>query len=359
MRKYSLISLTALIIASCGGNSGGGEIVNLPPCLTSSLNVSVSENDASFVYAATATDPEGNAVTISLQPSGDAARFDFDENSNQLRFAVSPDFENPEDGNGDNVYNLTFRVTDGSFSPLVNVNITVTDVNEAPEFTSASTTSAEENTSDPVYTAEANDQDGNTLSYSISGGPDAGAFSIESVSGQLRFTPAADFERPSDDNADNVYELTLEVSDGALTDEIDLSVEVTNIEQNIQVRRVASGLRLPVYVAGLPDGTNRIVILEKFGRMRLVNPDTGEIGAVDFLDIQGDISTDRERGLLGVAFSPDFQNDGVFYINCTNLAGDTEIRKYTTFPGELDRADPASKDVILTVAQPAANHNGG
>src|SRR3546814_18142144 len=78
-----------------------------------------------------------------------------------------------------------------------------------------------------------------------------------------------------------------------------------------------------------------------------------------FLNVSAEVSTNSERGLLGLATAPDFASSGVFYVNLTNLNGDTEIRRYRTLAADRNRADPASADLILGFDPPFANHNGG
>src|SRR3546814_20866440 len=65
------------------------------------------------------------------------------------------------------------------------------------------------------------------------------------------------------------------------------------------------------------------------------------------------------RSLLGLATAPDFASSGVFYVNLTNLNGDTEIRRYRTLAADRNRADHASEDLILGIDPPFANHQGG
>ena len=77
-----------------------------------------------------------------------------------------------------------------------------------------------------------------------------------------------------------------------------------------------------------------------------------------FLTITG-VSSGNERGLLGLAFHPNYASNGFFYVNLTNAAGNTEIRRYRVSAGDPNVADPASKLLILTFAQPFSNHNGG
>ena len=101
--------------------------------------------------------------------------------------------------------------------------------NRVPAFTSASSVSVAENTSGVFYTASASDADGDSLALSISGGSDQSKFSIDSASGGLSFVAAPDYEAPSDAGGDNVYQVTLSVSDGEDSASLDLTVNVTDV----------------------------------------------------------------------------------------------------------------------------------
>lgn len=131
------------------------------------------------------------------------------------------------------------------------------------------------------------------------------------------------------------------------------------LDTGFRVRRVTTGLSQALFVTGLPGSPARILVVRKTGQVHIVNALTGAVDSELFLDVSGNISAEGEGGLLGLALSPDFDTSGVFYINVTNTDGDTEIRRYTTQTDDEDQADPASMDVILTYAQPEANHNGG
>ena len=97
-------------------------------------------------------------------------------------------------------------------------------------------------------------------------------------------------------------------------------------------------------------------MVEQGGRIRIIR--NGVLEATPFLDITGRVSCCSERGLLSVAFPPGYAAKGHFYVNYTNKAGNTVVARYrlTTNP---DVADPGSEQVVLTVPQPYANHNGG
>jgi glucose/arabinose dehydrogenase len=232
--------------------------------------------------------------------------------------------------------------------------------NRPPVFTSPGAVSFPENTNAIVYTATATDADNNALTFSISGGADRAAFSI-STAGALSFASLPDFETPTDADRNNVYLVQLSVSDGSASVTLDLAVTVTNGGNDaFQVRRVATGLSAPLFVTGLPDNSGRILVVQKGGLVRIVTPATATVATVPFLDVSGSISTDGERGLLGVALAPDYVASGTAYVYLTNRQGTIEVRKYQAASGTRDRLDPATADVIISIPHPNFNnHNGG
>ena len=232
-------------------------------------------------------------------------------------------------------------------------------VNTAPAFTSPASAEVAENTSGTAYTAEATDADGDALVFSISGGADAALFAATDA-GELSFAEAPDFETPADADGDNIYSVTLTVTDpSGASAELPLKLSVTDVVQSPALERVGSDFVQPLYLTALPDGSGRVAVVEKAGTIRLLDPDTGAVDSVPLLDISGTISSDGERGLLGLAFAPDYAESGVVYVNVTNPAGDTEIRRYNAVAGRLDLLDSATGDVLLEVAQPLSNHNAG
>jgi glucose/arabinose dehydrogenase len=120
--------------------------------------------------------------------------------------------------------------------------------------------------------------------------------------------------------------------------------------------RVVDGLAQPVRVTAPPrDG--RLFVVELGGVIRVFDRGGGDRGV--FLDITPQVGTGGERGLLGLAFDPDYNRTGRFYINFTDTAGDTRIARFLVDPDDPDRALPGSGIVLLTIDQPFANHNGG
>lgn len=128
------------------------------------------------------------------------------------------------------------------------------------------------------------------------------------------------------------------------------------IDSGVVLKRVAEGLKAPLYVTA-PGGDSRLFILEQPGRIRVVK--NGELLPKPFLDITDRVKYGGERGLLSLAFHPKYKETGYFYVNYTESShGDTLVERYSALSG-ADVADPGSAKLILKVAQPYANHNGG
>ena len=117
---------------------------------------------------------------------------------------------------------------------------------------------------------------------------------------------------------------------------------------------VVSGLTAPVF-ATAPAGDPRLFVVEQAGRIRIV--ENGAIQATHFLDITAKVSSTGERGLLGLAFDPDYAVNGRFFVYYTDLAGDSVLSRFQV-SANPDVANP-SETVILFVDQPFSNHNGG
>jgi len=128
---------------------------------------------------------------------------------------------------------------------------------------------------------------------------------------------------------------------------------------SFKLTRIASGLKSPVFATGAGDGSQRLLIVEQPGRILVMK--NGKVLPTPFLDIRSKVVFGGERGLLGLAFHPDFGTNGVFvvdYTRSTGHIGDTVIARYKAVPGS-DVADASSAQVLLTITQPQANHNGG
>ena len=127
----------------------------------------------------------------------------------------------------------------------------------------------------------------------------------------------------------------------------------------ITATRVASGLNQPVFTGAPAGDPGRLFIVEKTGLIKVLDLNTGQVLATPFLDVSSQILTDNERGLLGLAFDPNYASNGLFYVYLINTSGNTEIRSYHV-SANPNVADAASATPIITIPQPAAsNHKGG
>ena len=124
---------------------------------------------------------------------------------------------------------------------------------------------------------------------------------------------------------------------------------------NLRLEQVASGLSSPLYLTA-PAGDTRLFIVEQGGRIRIVQ--NGQLLTGPFLDITGVVRSGGEQGLLSVAFHPSYATNGYFYVDYTDSNGDTRIERYTV-SANANLADATSAKLILFIAQPYSNHNGG
>jgi len=124
----------------------------------------------------------------------------------------------------------------------------------------------------------------------------------------------------------------------------------------IMVGRNIATVSRPTHITHAGDGSKRLFITEQEGRIMVVRD--GVLLKEPFLDIRERVSCCGERGLLSVAFPSGYRDKRTFYVNYTNRSGDTVVARYRA-ASDPDRANAASEEVLLTVKQPFANHNGG
>jgi len=124
----------------------------------------------------------------------------------------------------------------------------------------------------------------------------------------------------------------------------------------VRLVEVAGGLEDPVYLANAGDGSGRVFVVEQAGRIRVAGG--GAAASAPFLDISAIVRSGGERGLLSVAFHPEYARNGFFYVNYTDRDGDTVVARYAV-SSDAGRVDPASANEVITVDQPYRNHNGG
>jgi VCBS repeat-containing protein len=203
--------------------------VNEEPSISSGTAATFSENGTGAAYTTVATDPDANTTLTYTIAGADAALFNI-SSTGVVTFKAAPNFEAPADAGANNVYDITVNTTDGALSASKAVAITVTNVNEAPTISSAATATFAENGTGTAYTTVATDPDaGTTLTYSLAGA-DAAKFSISNT-GVVTFNTAPNFEAPTDAGANNVYDIVVNTTDGALTASQAVAITVTNVNE--------------------------------------------------------------------------------------------------------------------------------
>jgi len=331
---------------------------NAAPTITSdgganNTSLSVAENTTA-VTTVTATDPENDTLTYSISGGLDQSLFNINATTGVVTFSTAPDFENPIDSNTNNVYSITVTADDGNGnSDSQNINITVTDVNEfAPNITSdggnatAGTDVAENSTL--VTTVTATDADpGDTVTYSIVGGTDQAFFSIDSVTGDLSFVTAPDFETAADGNTDNTYEVQVQAEDSAgNTDTQALSVDVKNLNE---APDITSGSGAPA-ITHVLYGENQTWVTN----VDAVDPDAG---ATITYSVSGGpdaslFTIDANTGELTWISAPDFENpisaagtnSYSLEVTATDEFGLTDVQTHTVNVRDINEAPEITSD---------------
>lgn len=133
---------------------------------------------------------------------------------------------------------------------------------------------------------------------------------------------------------------------------------ISTAQPQIELQPFASGLNAPLGIVNT--GDERLFVVEQRGRIKIID-EQGTVNAIPFLDISSKVSqSGGERGLLGLAFHPDYHENGYFYVNYTRASnGTTVIARFSVDENNPDIADPESEIQLFTVDQPYSNHNGG
>ncbi|MEX0626838.1 MAG: PQQ-dependent sugar dehydrogenase, partial [Chloroflexota bacterium] len=128
--------------------------------------------------------------------------------------------------------------------------------------------------------------------------------------------------------------------------------------EGIRLEPIASGLIDPIGITNAGDGSGRLFVNQRGGRIRVVNPD-GTVRGVDFVDLSDRVRAGGERGLLGVAFHPDFAANGRLFVHYSRGGDGATVISELAASTDRGAASAASERILLTQDQPFANHNGG
>ena len=328
------------------------------PVFDSADSASVVENSTDVLtLAASDADLPAEDLSFSLtdNPGTDNALFTIDASGNLLSFITAPDYENPQDADGDNVYEVEVEVSDGDSATTQPITVTVTPENDnLPAFDSADSASVAENSTD-VLTLAASDADlpPEELTFSLTdngeGGADNALFTIDASGNLLSFIDAPDFEDPQDADGDNVYEVEVEVSDGDNATTQTITVTVTPENDNLPAFDSAESatvaenstdvLTLAASDADLPPEALTFSLT-----------DNGEGGADNAL-----FTIDASGNVLSFIDAPDFEDpqdadgDNVYEVEVEVSDGDNAIPQTitVTVTPQNDNAPMGNNDTIL------------
>ena len=236
MRMRFIAALIPLTLASCGGGGGGSGSTpppasNSPPSFTSAQTASVVENTTN-AYQATASDPNGDALTFSIDGGADAGLFSI-TSAGALRFNTAPNYSTPADADRNNVYNVQLRVSDGRASTTLTVNITVTNSADGISVVRVAPVGST-SFSRPVYLAPIP-------------GDSSNVYIVENGGGIYRFNPATG----SSTRVLNITDISTGGERGVLGLAVDpgnvnrLMIVATGPDGSVQVRRYTLGTAQP------------------------------------------------------------------------------------------------------------------
>jgi glucose/arabinose dehydrogenase len=126
--------------------------------------------------------------------------------------------------------------------------------------------------------------------------------------------------------------------------------------QSINLEEFATGLTSPVEITNAND--SRLFVVQQNGMIKIIQPN-GTINPAHFLDISSKITFNGERGLLGLAFHPQYPTNGYFFVYYNNTAGNIIVARYKVSTSDPNVADFSSEKILLNIPKPFANHNGG
>jgi len=325
---------------------------NDPPVITSNgggatANASAAENQ-NVATTVVATDQDKDAITYSIIGGLDATLFTIDSKTGVLTFNSNPDFENPADNGKDNVYNVTVQASDGTLTDTQAIAATVTNANDAPVFTTGTAFSIDEN-SKTVTAVTASDQDKDTLTFSVVGGLDKSAFTIDANTGVLSFVNAPNFESPTDSGHNNVYDVTVQASDGkgGVTTQA-IAVTVNDINEAPIISSNGGGTSATVPVAENSTAVTTVVAND---------PDAGATVTYSIIggDDAADFNIDASTGALTFVSAPDFELPA-------DKNGDNSyqvIVQASDGIGGIDTQTLAVNVTDVNEAAPVINSNGG
>jgi len=278
--------------------SGAPLLINVPPGSQGVLQVLASDPDH-----------PAQTLTFSIDGGVDAGRFEIDAVTGLLGFRTPVDVNRPNDSNGDNVYEVQVRVSDGSLSDsralllraieAAPAGLSFVNAGGAPQVLTAVD---ENSTWVDTLRAVHSESLAPALRFGIVAGADADRFVLDATSGVLRFATAPDFEAATDDGRDNVYEVTVQVSDGVLVAQQAWAIRVLPVNDNIP--RIVSAGALASAVLSLEENLSDVAQVQAMDvdlpAQRLVYSVVGGADGERF-------AIDSDTGALRLRIAPDHE----------------------------------------------------
>ncbi|HYJ82739.1 MAG TPA: cadherin domain-containing protein [Allosphingosinicella sp.] len=261
---------------------------------------SVPENQLVATTVTARDNPVGTTIAYAIAGGSDSSRFTINAQTGVLSFVSVPNFESPNDSNFNNVYEVIVSATDGTVTDTQALSITIANVNEPFTITPATYSVAEGSL--PGFLIQTNDPDSGALTFTIVGGADAARFKTTASGsnyGSFSFLNVPNFEAPTDSNGDNVYEVTIQVSDGVNSETKTMYVTVTDVQENVVITSNGGANS-----AFLTRAENQTAVMT----FTAVDPDNGTIswslsGGAD----ASKFAIDAATGALAFLTSPDYE----------------------------------------------------
>jgi hypothetical protein len=272
-------------------------------------SVSLTVTEEYYIVGKVEAEDDGfgtfDPIVFTITGGADAALFTVDRYSGALNFHydLSPDFENPTDADGDNVYDVVVTASTSTSSDTQTFAINVANRNEGIFIASngggtSAFVSLDEGES-KVTTVVADDPDGTAATYSIVGGPDAALFAIDPVTGVLTFIDAPDYEAPHNGSATNFYTVEVAASDGEYTTWQKIQIGIDNVNEGVTITSGGGGESLAVTVGENGTAVTRVVAGDVDGDALLYSISGGADSARFTINAQ--------TGALSFVQAPDFE----------------------------------------------------
>lgn len=290
----------ATVTVTINGASSGPDAINDEAATDQDSTVSIPLTDNDI-------DTGGDDLEIqSVDDSGLLGLVSIDAGDNSVTYDPNGQFDYLDDGEeAEESFKYTVEDEDGATDEAT-VTVTIQGINDAPVFTSSDTVEVPENQTD-VLDINATDPEGDTegsgLTYAFNGGADDGLFDLNTVTGELSFTSAPDFENPLDDGGDNFYDVDVLVTDsGGESTSQSISVEVTNVNEpvggTVTVSLIDSDTDQVIQVIGEGDTVLASTIANRNVTLGVTIPNTSPLfGQVEsaFLDLNDGDATKGEN----------------------------------------------------------------